>query len=64
MLLQNKYPLLEAVIKILKERERKDSTREHSPLKKAQDAIEINTTELTIAEQVDCIMEIINNKTK
>lgn len=47
------------------ERDKIDSTREHSPLKKADDAIEIDTTNLTIEEQVEKIFQLalerINN---
>jgi len=35
----------------------KDSTRETSPLRKADDAIEIDTTNLTIEEQVAKILD-------
>jgi len=45
----------------IEERDRKDSTREHSPLKKAKDAVEIDTTGLSIKQQVHCIVEIVNN---
>ena len=38
-----------------------DSTRKNSPLKKAEDAIDIDTTHLNIDEQVNMILEIINN---
>jgi cytidylate kinase len=48
----------------LAERDRKDSTREHSPLKKAEDAVEIDTTGLSIENQVNCIVEIIKNNNK
>jgi len=48
----------------LEERDRKDSTREHSPLKKAEDAVEIDTTGLSIAEQVNLIVEIVNKSIK
>lgn len=41
------------------ERDRKDSTREHSPLRKADDAIEIDTSNLTIEEQVERIVDIV-----
>ncbi|ROL58589.1 (d)CMP kinase [Bacteroidetes/Chlorobi group bacterium Naka2016] len=48
------------------ERDRIDSTRQHSPLQKALDAIEIDTTNLTIEEQVEKIyhlaIEKINNQ--
>jgi len=43
----------------LEERDRIDSTREHSPLKKAEDAVEIDTTGLSIKQQVNCIVEIV-----
>ena len=46
----------------LKERDKKDASRKISPLKKAEDAIVIDTTSLTIDEQVDEIIDIINNK--
>ena len=48
----------------LEERDRKDSTREHSPLKKAEDAVEIDTTGLSIAEQVNRIVKIVNKSIK
>ncbi len=49
----------------LKERDKKDSTRSKSPLKKADDAIEIDTSNLTVEEQVAIIVDHINKlKTK
>ena len=48
----------------LKERDRKDSTREYSPLKKAEDAIEIDTTSLSIQQQVNRIIEIVTKSIK
>ena len=48
----------------LEERDRKDSTREHSPLKKAEDAIEIDTTDLSIDETVNRIVSIVNKSIK
>jgi cytidylate kinase len=41
----------------IEERDRKDSTRLNSPLKKADDAIEIDTTHRTISEQVKFIVD-------
>lgn len=38
-------------------RDTKDSTRENSPLRKAPDAQEIDTTAMTLEEQVDCIIK-------
>ena len=43
-------------------RDHKDSTRDHSPLKKADDALEIDTTHLTINEVVDKIVNTVNKK--
>ena len=48
----------------LEERDRKDSTREHSPLKKAEDAVEIDTTGLSIEQQVNRIIEIVTKSIK
>lgn len=43
------------VLKNLVERDAKDSTRDHSPLMKASDAVEIDTSRLTFPEQVAII---------
>ncbi|NQU67319.1 MAG: (d)CMP kinase [Candidatus Marinimicrobia bacterium] len=56
---------LDDVVSQLQTRDRKDSTRIFSPLRQAKDAILIDTTHLTIDEQVDAIIGIINqNKQK
>ena len=52
----------EIVLQELILRDHKDSTRDHSPLKKADDAIEIDTTHLTINEVVNKIVNIVNQK--
>jgi cytidylate kinase len=39
-------------------RDRKDSTRENSPLIKAQDAIELDTTNMTLDGQVQFIVNL------
>jgi cytidylate kinase len=44
---------LDAVIENIRERDRLDSTRAESPLRQAPDAIMLDTTHLTIEEQVD-----------
>ncbi|MCK4339717.1 MAG: (d)CMP kinase [Candidatus Cloacimonetes bacterium] len=46
----------------LKWRDNTDSTREISPLKMANNAIQIDTTNLTIEEQVQEIIDIIKNE--
>ena len=55
---------LEDVISELSERDQIDSSRKYSPLKKANDAILIDTTDLTIEEQVSEIVANINQKIK
>ena len=52
----------EIVLEELINRDHKDSTRDHSPLKKADDALEIDTTHLTINEVVNKIVNTINQK--
>lgn len=51
---------IEDLIKEIELRDLKDSTRDHSPLRKAPDAIEIDTSSLTIDEQVSFIIQTIN----
>ena len=48
-------------LNFLKNRDAKDSSRKHSPLLKAKDAIEVDTTHLSIDQQVNCIVDIVNN---
>ena len=50
---------LESVIRDIELRDLKDSSREHSPLEKAKDAIEIDTTKLSIDAQVNEIVSLI-----
>ena len=52
----------EIVLEELITRDHKDSTRDHSPLKKADDALEIDTTHLTINEVVNKIVNTVNQK--
>ena len=52
---------LDEISKQIEERDYFDSTRTNSPLRKAEDAIIIDTTCLSIDEQVNIILEIINN---
>jgi CMP/dCMP kinase len=44
-------------------RDQRDSSREHSPLRKADDAIEIDTTDLTVGDQVDQIVALARKLT-
>ena len=43
----------------IQERDQQDKSRQHSPLKKAEDAIIINTTQITVNQAVDLILEKI-----
>lgn len=52
----------ETVLKDIIERDHSDSTREESPLKKAEDAIEVDTSSLNIAESVQVISNLIKEK--
>ena len=58
---EGKSASLDDVIKSLSERDQTDMSRNHSPLIKAKDAIEIDTTDLSIDGQVDFIINIVNN---
>lgn len=66
--LKEKFPLesksltLEAAIKDIVERDEYDSAREHSPLMKAGDAFEIDTSNLSILEVVDKILELVERR--
>jgi cytidylate kinase len=48
---------LDDLAREIAERDRRDSTREESPLRKAADALEIDTSNLTIDEQVRFVLE-------
>lgn len=52
----------EQVLNEIKERDRIDSTRKVGPLKKAKDAYEIDTTNMTIQEVVHKIINIIEGR--
>ena len=43
----------------IRERDRKDSSRELSPLRKADGAVEVDTSALTVEEQVDRILAVV-----
>jgi cytidylate kinase len=49
---------IEAIVENLKQRDKIDSTRAESPLTKASGAIEIDTTFVTIDEQVDEVIQL------
>ncbi len=45
-------------------RDHYDSTREHSPLTKAGDAVEIDTTELSVTQVVAKILDLVEKRTR
>ena len=52
----------ETVLADIKQRDYNDSHREVAPLKKADDAIELETTTMSIAEVVDAVIKIVKEK--
>jgi len=48
----------------MRKRDRIDSSREFSPLKRSKDSIEIDSTDLTIDEQIEKIIKIIKTNKK
>ncbi|PKK93755.1 MAG: cytidylate kinase [Tenericutes bacterium HGW-Tenericutes-6] len=55
---------IEQVMQDIAQRDEKDSTRKESPLRKADDAIQLDTTHLTIEEVVNKIIELTEQKEK
>jgi CMP/dCMP kinase len=53
---------LEDLARDIEERDGRDSRREHSPLRRADDAVVLDTTGMTIEEQVDRICGAIREK--
>jgi len=49
---------LDAIAREIEERDRRDSTRTDSPLRRADDAVLVDTTGLSIAEQVDKVVSL------
>ena len=52
---------IDELVEEIRRRDRFDSERSHSPLKKADDAVEVDTSELTIDEQVDFMVNKVRN---
>ena len=53
---------LNEVLENLKKRDLIDTTREEGPLRKAEDAHEVDTTYITVEEQVDYILNLATSK--
>ena len=52
----------ETILEDIKKRDYQDMHREHSPLTKAEDAVEIDTSDMTIEEVADAVMQIVEEK--
>ena len=52
----------EEVLEDIKQRDYNDTHRETAPLKKADDAVEVNTTKLDLQQSIDEICRVINEK--
>ena len=50
------------VLQQIEERDHNDTTREHNPLRKAADAVEIDSTHMTIAQVKEAIIDLVKEK--
>ena len=50
------------VLTALMERDRRDSTRSVAPLRKAADAVEVDTSEMTLDQVVDAVVGVVRDK--
>ncbi|MFG3260169.1 (d)CMP kinase [Streptomyces sp. NPDC048172] len=50
---------LAATQQALAQRDKADSSRKASPLKKADDAVEVDTTELTLEQVIECVVTLV-----
>lgn len=53
---------LDEVLDSIVKRDRLDTQRAHSPLRKAEDAVELDTTSLTVREQVDRVVALVRER--
>lgn len=53
---------LAATQQALLQRDKADSSRAASPLAKAEDAVEVDTTELTLEQVIECVVTLIEEK--
>ena len=54
---------LDEIQKDIEERDQRDMNREISPLRQAEDAVLVDSSDLTIQQVVDCILQIFRSKT-
>lgn len=55
---------MEDIVKQIEDRDRRDKTRDCGPLKKAEDAIYIDTSDMDIQEVVNCLLAHIKDEEK
>ena len=60
---QNRAATYEEVLRDIKERDYRDSHRKAAPLRQADDAVLLDTSELSLEESVDAILNLIRKKT-
>ena len=60
---KGKTDTLENVVEQIKQRDHNDMTREYNPLRKADDALEIDTTGMTIDQVTSEVLKIVYEKT-
>ena len=53
---------LDSIRRDIEKRDYQDTHREHSPLKKAEDAVEIDSSDLSIEEVVDAVMTLVEKE--
>ncbi|MCF0110663.1 MAG: (d)CMP kinase [Erysipelotrichaceae bacterium] len=54
---------LEMIKKDIEQRDYQDTHREHSPLRKADDAVELDTSDMSIEEVVECVLDMVQKVT-
>ena len=54
-------PVFEEVLANVKERDLRDTTRAESPLRKADDAIELDNSHITIEGQLQWALDLMHN---
>lgn len=60
---QNRAATYEEVLRDIKERDYRDTHRKAAPLRQADDAVLLDTSELSLEESVDAILNLIRKKT-
>ncbi len=58
---QGHHGSLEVILKEMRQRDRRDSTRDHAPLQRAVDAVSVDTTSLTLDEVVDRLAAFVHD---